>query len=242
MDEGCQFSKTGRMNILQDKSQTLDRLIFGGTFDPPHKGHEALIRFVLDRNVAKNIDIIPALISPFKISNPPAPPNKRLKMIELMLEHIYKSNSFSHRVHLLDIELKRSPPSRTSDTCRALRKEYPKSQIGILVGADSMIHLGAWYRSSEILKHHPILVFPRRGINSQEMDEALLEVARLETSSKIIVLDCKYYHCSSSEIRDMIRESKRLKKHFNSEEYSHFLCPDVIAYISTEGLYQNMLA
>ena len=229
------------MSLIQEQPPTLDRLIFGGSFDPPHKGHEALIRFVLDRNLTDNLDIIPASISPFKISHPPAPSVNRLRMIELMLEHIGKSNSFSNRIHLLDIELKRSPPSRTFDTCCILRKEYPQSKIGLLIGADSMIHLKAWYRSSKILKYHPILVFPRKGIGSQEMNEALLDVSRLEPASKIIILDCNYYHCSSSEIRDMIRKSKGLKKKFYSKDYFHFLCPDIIEYIYNQNLYQNVL-
>ena len=48
-----------------------DRLLFGGSFDPPHRGHLEILRYVLSQNLASYIDLVPAAISPFKESQPP---------------------------------------------------------------------------------------------------------------------------------------------------------------------------
>lgn len=62
-----------------------DRLIFGGSFDPPHRGHLAILRYALAENLAPEIDLVPAAVSPFKIDAPPTAGDHRRRLLEAAL-------------------------------------------------------------------------------------------------------------------------------------------------------------
>ncbi|MCR9140652.1 MAG: adenylyltransferase/cytidyltransferase family protein [bacterium] len=62
-----------------------DRLIFGGSFDPPHRGHLAILRYALCANLAPVIDLVPAAVSPFKTDAPPTSGEDRRRLLEAAL-------------------------------------------------------------------------------------------------------------------------------------------------------------
>ena len=61
--------------------------VFGGSFDPVHKGHEHLAREMVKRLKLDKLIVIPAFVSPFKLKKPPkASCEHRLKMLEIAFE------------------------------------------------------------------------------------------------------------------------------------------------------------
>lgn len=184
----------------------LDRMIFGGSFDPPHLGHLAMARYVLDEGLTRTLDFIPAALSPFKVNEePPAQPQRRLDMLRLGVEEELKQRP----VRILEIELLRPPPSYTVDTCRSLREEFPGERIGLLLGSDSFPHFHRWFAPDEILKHHPLVVFMRPGDDRQAILEKGRELLELFPGDQgegpsLAILDNPRVDCSSTEIKARI--------------------------------------
>tara|TARA_B100001939_G_C16947637_1_gene621123 strand:+ start:40338 stop:41177 length:840 start_codon:yes stop_codon:yes gene_type:complete len=101
--------------------------LFGGSFDPPHRGHQELIRGLLQRATDDRISeirIVPAAVSPFKQEGSHAGDEHRLAMLELMLNELSVSvNLVSHtstdsgEVHLpgtVSHDVRASHTARTS--------------------------------------------------------------------------------------------------------------------------------
>ena len=91
--------------------------IYGGSFDPPHKGHKLLAENLASVCGAEKVIIIPTALSPFKNSSS-ATAEDRLNMCKLF----FKEDLFS----ISDIEIKRGGKSYTVDTVSELKKLYPE--------------------------------------------------------------------------------------------------------------------
>src|SRR5215510_15753633 len=57
--------------------------LFGGTFDPVHKGHVALARAAMERCKLHKVCFVPAIIPPHKQKRPLAPFMHRFAMVAL---------------------------------------------------------------------------------------------------------------------------------------------------------------
>ena len=127
--------------------------LFGGSFDPPHRGHahitrEALKRFGLDR--------VWWLVTP---GNPlkergPSPLPRRMTAARHMMQH--------PRVEISDIEA-RLGTRYTADTLRALVQAYPGVRFVWLMGADNMAGLHKWRDWQSIMETVPVGVLARPG-------------------------------------------------------------------------------
>ena len=116
--------------------------IFGGSFDPVHKGHKKLALFIAEMLRLEKMLIIPAGLSPFK-SSTGADEAQRLEMCRLAFpEDIFGVS---------DIEIKRGGKSYTVDTVTAVRELYPEEKIYLLIGSDQLLSFDRWYRYRDIL-------------------------------------------------------------------------------------------
>jgi nicotinate-nucleotide adenylyltransferase len=127
--------------------------ILGGSFNPPHRGHLALARAVLDRGLVDRVRLIPAASPPHK-PLPGVPPEIRLAMTRLLAEE-------DERLAVDDIELRRVGPSFTVDTLRELRSLHPDWQFRLIIGSDMAKSFATWRSYREILSLAPPLVAER---------------------------------------------------------------------------------
>ena len=107
-------------------------LVFGGTFDPPHRAHVELPAKVREVIGADAVVYVPAARSPHKADGPVASGAERVEMLKLALAD-------TRDVSISDIELTRdgAAPSYTVDTLRTLRAEIPRTTaLRLLIGAD----------------------------------------------------------------------------------------------------------
>ncbi|MEQ9364829.1 MAG: adenylyltransferase/cytidyltransferase family protein [Leptospirales bacterium] len=223
-----------------------DRLIFGGSFDPPHRGHLALLRYALEENLAPAVDLVPAAVSPFKTDAPPTPGADRRRLLEAALldladgaDRVGETETRSGppvdlaRIQLRTIELDRPPPSYTVETCAELRRTYPGQTLGLLIGSDSLHDFDRWTRVEEILKSHPIYVFRRTG-DSPEATRRMIQdltrriATRPATPPKFFALANPLFPCSSTDARGGVAEGGSV----------HCLTPRVARIITHLGLYQ----
>ncbi|MSR77560.1 MAG: nicotinate (nicotinamide) nucleotide adenylyltransferase [Candidatus Omnitrophica bacterium] len=187
--------------------------IFGGSFDPVHQGHLAVARHVREQFETDKIFFIPTLISPHKIvESPSASGEHRFKMLELAAE---QDKSF----RVSDAELNREGISYTVDTLKIFRRDFPKDEIFLILGADSYSHFFSWKNPEEIYAMVRFLIAPRQGCD--------LTLDPVKTSW----ISMKPFSVSSSGIRDRFRQR---------EAVGEDLVPrKVLDYIRDHHLYQT---
>ena len=129
--------------------------LFGGSFDPPHKGH-SLVSAKL--KAALSLDVVWWLVAPqnpLKTRSPDSMENRLNACRELV-------GSFNNRVYISDEET-RLGTRNTVDTVRKLKQIYPQVKFIWLMGADNMASLHHW-KDWQVLMHDiPMAIYPRPG-------------------------------------------------------------------------------
>jgi nicotinate-nucleotide adenylyltransferase len=116
--------------------------MFGGAFDPPHRGHAALAEAALAQFGLDALHVIPTGQAWHKSTALNAPAH-RLAMTRLAFADM-------PRVIVDDRELQRAGPTFTFDTLQALQRENPLAQLYLFIGADQFAAFGQWHRWREI--------------------------------------------------------------------------------------------
>ncbi len=114
--------------------------IFGGSFDPPHLGHAAIMKKALETLDIEKLIVVPAYISPFKKGHS-APAELRLKWLK-------KITAFDPRIEVSDYEIRRGGRSYTYDTVTHFKQFF--DTIYLIIGADNLESLHRWYRFDEL--------------------------------------------------------------------------------------------
>lgn len=198
-------------------------LLFGGSFDPPHRGHAELPRRAAETIGASRILYIPARLNPLKRSTPPAPPPHRLAMLRLALEG-------DPRCEIRTLELDREGPSYTVETLRQLAAEAaaatPPARLVLLVGADAALGFPKWRDPAAIASLAEVAVMLRPPLDEAAFRDAYAAAWRDAGRSPAIeprwVLDLGSDPASSTAARHGERSD---------------LPPAVAAYIREHGLY-----
>jgi nicotinate-nucleotide adenylyltransferase len=129
--------------------------VMGGTFDPIHLGHVAMAEAGADCAGLDRVVLIPAGVPPHR-GAATAPARDRLAMVRL-------AAAGHPRLEVSDIELRRSGPSYTLDTLRALARERPRAELHLLLGWDAARDIRAWYAPDEVLRLARPVVVSRPG-------------------------------------------------------------------------------
>ncbi len=129
--------------------------IYGGSFNPIHKGHVQLAEALCHKGVVNEIWFLVSPRNPFKqASKDLLDEHDRLSLARL-------ATAGHPQLHVSDFEFSLPRPSYTVDTLAALRKAYPDRQFALIMGADNWQSFHRWRSPGEILRHHRILVYPR---------------------------------------------------------------------------------
>jgi len=130
------------------------RALFGGSFDPVHAGHVAVVDFLLARSLADLVHVVPAGQSPFKELADAAPSRHRLRMLELAL-------AGRGDVLVDDRELSRPGPSYTVDTLAELIADHPGATWRLVVGGDHARTFDRWRDHQRLLSLAEVVVISR---------------------------------------------------------------------------------
>jgi nicotinate-nucleotide adenylyltransferase len=133
--------------------------IYGGTFDPIHKGHLHVIAEIISRNLADRILVIPAGQPQLREVQPVAPASDRRAMCQAALKDL--SAEIASKVEVNPIEILRQGPSFTIDTVEAVAQSYPADQIALIVGTDAFTKIDQWHRTSELQDMVEFIVIDR---------------------------------------------------------------------------------
>ena len=133
--------------------------LFGGTFDPPHRGHLGIATAAADAFHLDTILFTPAGRQPLKPRRPPTPFADRLAMTALACQHDPRFEPST-----LDAPRPDGPPNFTVDTLDALRHQLPPDALVFnLVGADSFLDLPLWHQPERLLELADWIVVSRPG-------------------------------------------------------------------------------
>ncbi|HTV14120.1 MAG TPA: nicotinate (nicotinamide) nucleotide adenylyltransferase [Acidobacteriaceae bacterium] len=142
---------------------------FGGSFDPPHRGHIALARLAAERLSLDRILFAPVGMQPLKRDRPTAGFDVRVAMTTLAI-----AGQPGMEISLVDAPRADRRPNYTIDTVRTLRTTLPPgAEIFCLMGADSFLSIGRWYRSADLLVACDFVVAARPGFDLGRIAAAL---------------------------------------------------------------------
>jgi nicotinate-nucleotide adenylyltransferase len=195
--------------------------IFGGTFDPPHLGHLILASEAHAQLRLNRLFWVLTPIPPHKLNRPISSLGDRQAMVKLALKD-EPAFEFSR------IEIKRPGPHYTLDTLRIVAEQYPKADVILLLGGDSLRDLPTWHQPMEVVAAcHQIGVMRRPG---DSIDMAKLEKKIPGLNRKVKFVEAPLLEIASSEIRR--RAARGLP-------FRYYLSPAVYQYIQKHDLYQK---
>lgn len=169
--------------------------LFGGSFDPVHRGHLALAASCLEQARLDRVWFVPAAHQPFKPTGPHASNADRVAMLEL-------AAADNQAFEISQIEIDRGGVSYTIDTLLTIKSLLPEAQLFLLMGADSLIDFPQWRRPTEICEVAMPLVVNRAGESAANFDP-LSEIISSERLAEILAsqVEMPPMAISSSEIR-----------------------------------------
>lgn len=135
--------------------------LYGGTFDPIHRGHLYLIEQLFARDIVDELIVVPTGEPWLRNRAPFASPQDRLAMAQLAVKEL-PENIRSH-VWVSDVEVRRSGPTYTIDTVQELKASRPDARWLLILGSDAYADIERWHRSAELQMLIEILVIARDG-------------------------------------------------------------------------------
>ena len=199
---------------------------FGGSFDPPHRGHLAVARGALASGVCDHVMWVPAFAPPHKLNFQRAPFAMRMEMVSMMI-------SGNGNMSVSDIEQKISKtPSYTIDILEFIEAEQGFRPV-LLIGADSLQELHTWHRSRELAENYSIYCYPRKNYCADL--EKLKNFWGKEIAEKLIsgIIPGKFFEISSTNIRNSMEKSPLTGNIKDETE----LPEEISAFIKANHLY-----
>jgi len=160
--------------------------VFGGTFDPPHRGHLAVARAA---RRSLNLDRVVLVVAndPWKKSPGRAitPAADRLALVQALVHG-------EDGLEASDAEIRRGGASYTVVTLRELAAANTGAELFLIIGRDLVDDFSSWHESIEIGRLATIVVVDRPGyVTDPQRDWKMLIVDPIDVSS--------------TELRDAVR-------------------------------------
>lgn len=168
--------------------------LFFGSFNPVHHGHMILANYMLEFT---DLDKIWFVVSPHN----PLKEKSSLLADHHRLEMVIRAIGDHPKLKASDIEFRLPQPSFTINTLAHLSEKYPNVQFALIMGADNLLSLHKWKNYEQILEHYSIYVYPRPGVNHDE----------LLSHPRVHLTEAPLMDISSTFIRQGIKAGKDLR-------------------------------
>lgn len=222
--------------------------IFGGTFDPIHRGHLAVAHAAADRFRLGRVHFVPADIPPHKVKQPLTPYYHRFAMIALAL-HGEKNflPSLLEAPEIVQAEGKLA--SYSIDTVRRFKQSLKKSdRLFFLIGVDAFMDIAKWRSPVELLGECEFIVASRPGYSLADIANALPESIRpREELTRLfkragahgsIVLEETTIHLLDA-VKESVSATKIRSAAAGGRNIAPMVGPAVAEYVRKEGLYKR---
>ena len=201
-------------------------LLFGGSFDPPHRAHLALPQQAAKAIGADLIAYIPAGRAPHKLDRQQTDPEHRLAMLRLALAN--GPGDVATVVLTDEIDRGTDQPSYTVDTVEALHQWIdPDARLRLLIGADQLRIFDAWRSPGRIIELAEPVVMVRPPDTSKSLLDALPPDQREAWADRLVEVDT--IDLSSTELRGKVAVGESIEP---------WTSASVNDYILEHGLYR----
>ena len=229
--------------------------LFGGSFDPIHRGHLALVEAAAERFGLRQVLFVPANVPPHKQKQPVTAFVHRHAMVALATED---KKQFVPSLLEAPAELRSAgqakgavtaSPNYTLDTVRRLKQTLKKAdRLFLLIGIDAFRDIAKWHEAKALLAEVEFVVASRPGFSLRDVAESLPEAVRppasvtkpfqKQAASGDLVLPGVTLHLlegvqqnvSATAIREAAAQGKPLGR---------WLDPRVAEYVRKMGLYRG---
>ena len=161
--ESLCFATLAKINRREEQYRALGRklkvALYGGAFDPIHKGHIQVCQFVL--NTSKEFDevwIVPCFSHMY---------NKKMAPAADRLEMCKKAAERDRRIKVYDYEISNKLKGETFYFLKRLREEIElleTHQFSMIIGQDNANNFQKWVNFDELEKMIRFVVVPRQGV------------------------------------------------------------------------------
>ena len=135
--------------------------LFGGTFDPIHKGHLEIIKELFKTLGMDKVIIIPTNITYYKKNKALLTYNMRLELCKMALNQSLELKGKD--VCVSDIEANIEANEGFSSTVIKFKKEYPNDSLYTVIGSDSYNYIKTWIKYEGIIDNSNLIVVRRPG-------------------------------------------------------------------------------
>lgn len=168
--------------------------IFGGSFNPIHKGHIYIVNKVKEILELDDVIFIPTGIAPHKDNCDFASKEHRYNMVKLAVDGKFQVS---------DIEVKSDNVCYAVDTMTEINKIYKNDELYYIIGADSLVTFMQWKEPLRLFEMLHIVVVDRDGADIDNVAEQYCK----EYGAKITICHIEEFNVSSTEIRDIIKNT-----------------------------------
>jgi nicotinate-nucleotide adenylyltransferase len=218
--------------------------IFGGTFDPVHRGHLNVARAAQQAYDLGRIYFVPADIQPLKQRRPVTPYHHRYAMLALATRG---EKTFLPSLMEAPGVTARRTPSFTIQTVRRFRASLPKSdRLFFLLGIDSFLTIANWRQPEALLREVEFIVASRPGFSLADVARALPRSMRPEDAAPFrrqpaagdLVLGRLTLHILAG-VKENVSATQVRSSLATGRGVSRFLDDAVAAYIAKMHLYPS---
>lgn len=223
--------------------------LFGGTFDPVHRGHLAIAAAAANAFALDRVIFAPVGRQPLKAEPARASFGDRLAMVELALRGVdpgsvdrgvvdpgfvdrrFVDRRFVDRrfeVSEMDRPRQDGAPNYTVDLLDEMRRARPMDDLFAIAGADSFLTLRQWKDPDRLLALAEWIVVSRPGFLLSDDELRRLELSDAQRGRVHVLSDLKE-EVSATELR------RRLAA---GEDCADLLPPPVEEYVRERGLYR----
>lgn len=191
--------------------------IFGGSFNPPHFGHQIISQQVLQFTPVKEVWLTPCYTHTF--DKQLASSQHRAEMTKMITK---KNIKYSHA------EIENQLSGETIDLMNLLKNQYPEHDFSFVLGSDNLKKFKQWQDWDKLVSQHTFYIFPRPGFDYQlknyNLDNPEYKFKLIKNS--LLVKS----NISSTIIRQRIKNNLSIRN----------LVPNKVRkYIKQKNLYEN---
>lgn len=201
-------------------------IVYGGSFDPPHRAHIALPFEAAKQVGAASVMYVPAGQPPHKSGRTLTPAHHRLNMLRLAL-----GERDDATICAWELDRPAGQPNYTVDTLEHLRRELGDGvEMRLLIGADMALIFEQWHQPERIERLAEPLVMLRPPEDAARLLAHFPVESRERWRDRIVVTS--QMDISSTALRHCLSHGLPL-------DPPDALEPGVLAYIREQGLYRK---
>ncbi|SFZ97477.1 Nicotinate-nucleotide adenylyltransferase [hydrothermal vent metagenome] len=167
--------------------------IFGGSFDPPHKGHQEIVEKATKVLDIDKVLVVPAYLNPFKTSSL-ASAKQRLEWSHTLFDNM-------KNVIVDDYEIREGKSTTTYKSVKHFKTKYNVKYL--IIGSDNLSTLTKWHQFEWLNKYLTWAVVTREGYT--------LDLSSLN-NYVVIQLDANVSSTNIRENKDLYSVDKKIKK------------------------------